>query len=223
MTRPLAIDLFCGAGGAGMGLWRAGFDVVGVDIKLQPRYPFDFVQGDALKPPVDLARAAFIWASPPCQRFSAATSKDEREKHPDLVDATRQLLARSSALTCIENVPRAPLRRDLLLDGSMFPELRVVRERWFELNFFCLRPASARWRGMTERGDYVIVVGHGTSTGRRQALKFGRRHVPLARWKAAMGIDWMTRPEITQAIPPAYSEFIGRAALAWLKAAEIAA
>lgn len=216
--RPLAIDLFCKAGGASMGLHRAGFDVIGVDIERQPRYPFDFVQGDALSPPVDLSLATFIWASPPCQAFSPATPVRARGKCVDLIEPTRQLLARFNAMTCIENVPAAPLRRDLVLDGSMFPELRVVRKRVFELNFFALQPSSAMWRGMTERGDYVIVVGHGVP-GRRYQGELRRKHTDVAGRKRAIGIDWMTRDELANAVPPVFAEFIGRSALSWMRAA----
>lgn len=210
-----ALDLFCKAGGASMGLRRAGFDVTGIDIEPQPRYPFRFIQADALAPPVDLGDFDLIWASPPCQAYSIS-SQWERIKgreYPDLMAPTRELLRRSGALTIIENVVGSPLRPDLKLDGTMFPELRVVRERWFECSFFTLQPTSRRWPGICIRGGYYSVTGHDGSSRLRKA---GGPRNSVAAWRHAMGIDWMIRDELTQAIPPAYAEFIGRAALRYL-------
>ena len=101
--RPRALDLFCGAGGASMGLSRAGFDVVGVDIEPQPEYPFDFVRADALTYPLD--GFDFIWASPKCQRYSAATRQSGNpEAHPDQVPAVRERLLAAGMPYAIENV-----------------------------------------------------------------------------------------------------------------------
>lgn len=209
MSRPRALDLFCGQGGASMGLHRAGFDVVGIDNKPQPRYPFTFIQADALRPPVNLADFDFIWASPPCQAYSVASNQMRVAGvvYPDLVEVVRELLA-NHPRTCIENVPQAPIRPDLRLHGWMFPELKVIRERWFELSWFMLQPPMNKPRSLLRRG-FVSVVGHGTQSW---ALKMGLR------WTAddarrAMGIDWMCRGGLSQAVPPAYSEFIGKAAL----------
>lgn len=215
MTAPLALDLFCGAGGASMGLHRAGFEVVGVDVRPQPRYPFTFIQADALRPPIDLSRFAFIWASPPCQAYSSASASQRiaGRVYPDLVAATRDLLHASGCRAwVIENVVGAPVRVDLELDGTMFG-LRVVRRRWFELSFPAPFRLSAYVRGAVAHGGFCTVVGHGTGSRLpRAALAW---HTS-AHKRAAMGIDWMRRGELSQAIPPAYSEFIARAAFGHL-------
>lgn len=210
-NRPLALDLFSGAGGAGMGLHRAGFDVIGVDIKPQPRYPFRFVQADAMNPPFDLADFDLIWASPPCQAYSVA-SRNQRaagKKYPDLIQPVREMLITSGAPYAIENVPGSPLNRTIKLRGTMFPGLKVIRERWFELSWFMFQPQAQEPRGLLINHGYVSVAGHGTQGW---AYKKGLRWL-TADMRLAMGIGWMTRSELSQAIPPAYSEFIGRAFL----------
>jgi len=214
--RPLALDLFCGAGGVSKGLADAGFDVVGIDIRNQPRYvhPGRFLRGDALQPPVDLRAFAFIWASPPCQAYSAANNAWGRTDHPRLIEPIRDMLSASGAAWCIENVPGAPLLNPVTLCGLSFG-LNVKRHRLFECSFFLMAPPCG-----DHEADYVIVFG---DSGRARAKQIGRTvndgpilrrvHVPLPITKAAMGIDWMTGRELCQAIPPAYAEFIGRAAL----------
>jgi DNA (cytosine-5)-methyltransferase 1 len=211
-VKPRALDLFCGAGGVSMGLHRAGFDVVGVDLHPQPRYPFPFIQADA----VALQPRGFdlVWASPPCQRFSDLGHRNGNANDwPDLIEPIRKRLIASGALYCIENVERAPLINPVMLCGTMFPGLRVLRHRIFEANFTITPPPHGKHPkvhtfdkrkshfGKTdEMRDFVQVTGGGNST--------------LAAARDAMGIDWMGKEEINEAIPPAYAEFIGRAALA---------
>lgn len=223
--RPLALDLCCGAGGASMGLFLAGFDVIGIDIRPQPRYPFTFVQADALQPPFDLSWFDFIWASPPCQAHSVATPARARERHANLIPAVRALL--HGRLHVMENVEGAPLRPDLVLDGSQFG-LPIIRRRVFEVAGFrvpfLLSPGPV---GSVRNGDLACVAGHGAASWNR--IQYGKRrplpeHIRqrLSRrnsadgWREAMGIDWMVRDELSQAIPPAYAAFIGRAVLAHL-------
>lgn len=201
-----ALDLFCGGGGVSMGLHRAGFDVVGVDIEPHPEYPFTFIQGDALAPPVRLTDFDLICASPPCQAYTMAQRIQGRD-HADLVVPVREMLVASGVPYCIENVPGSPLRRPIELCGSMFG-LRTFRHRLFEASFPLEQPwhpahelvgSQAKMGRPPKEGEFIQVVGNFSG-------------VDLAR--KAMGIDWMNRDSLAQAIPPAYSEFIGRAFLA---------
>lgn len=197
--RLVALDLFCGAGGAAMGLHRAGFDIVGVDINPQHNFPFEFIQADALE--IEIDGYDLIWASPPCQRYIRSGLVD-KSKTVDLVGPIRERLQASTSDWIIENVPGAPLRRDVVLCGSMFG-LPVRRHRWFELSF--------SWEEPPMKCDHsepaVGVYGH--PHGKRGAWP-GMLPGTLETWKEAMGIDWMTSRELTQAIPPAYSEYIAR-------------
>ncbi len=205
--RPRLLDLFCGAGGAAMGYHRAGFDVVGVDITAQKNYPFRFVQEDAIRVLdawLEMGGLAeefdAIHASPPCQDHMATPHR----KHGTgwLLPATRELLERSGLPWVIENVPSAPMRPDFKLCGCMFGLPGLRRERWFETS----------WHGFAlalhhNHDDPTIsVVGHGTPSWVRQKLG---RNPTIHEYRAAMGIDWMNRDELSQAIPPAYTELIG--------------
>jgi len=218
--RPLALDLFCKAGGAAMGLHRAGFDVVGVDIEHQPRYPFRFVQADAMDvlqyglPDFDDGSEGFdindfgiIWASPPCQKFCRLNTREDLSHYPDLIEPVRDFLQEFRGPFIIENVPEAPIRKDLMLCGCMFG-LRSYRHRHFECSFPIAQPAHPKHtmrvnrRGENRRehwarGGFMTITGDvGTYCG-----------------PEAMGIDWMSGAELSEAIPPAYSEYIGRVAL----------
>lgn len=216
------LDLFCGAGGAAMGYSRAGFDeIVGVDIKPQPRYPFQFVQGDALEY-ARLFGAGFdvIHASPPCQRYSVANNIHADDSHPDLVPETRTLLEVLGRPFVIENVPGAPLRCPIVLCGLSFG-LGVKRHRLFESNQVLISNGCIKGHP----GDWVSVFGHTVlerSPAIARTLKNGpiyrRKHLGVERGRLAMSIDWMNRGELSEAIPPAYTEFIGKQLLAALKA-----
>jgi len=193
------LDLFCGAGGAAMGYHRAGFEVVGVDHLPQPHYPFEFHQADAMTYPLDGFDA--IHASPPCQAYSVLNAFIRRD-YPELIEPVRQ---RAEGLPLvIENVVGAPLREPLLLCGQMFG-LRLFRHRLFELPFFALQPGHThgRWRA-PRRGKGNVVPQEGevwSPTGH------------MADWPnaaRAMGICWMgKRQEVAEAIPPAYTYYVG--------------
>ena len=213
MNKPRLLDLFCGAGGAAMGYHRAGFEVVGVDIAPQKNYPFEFHQADAMTFPLD--GFEFIHASPPCQAFTLANFKARRDglvEHPDLIDPVRQRLISTGKPWVIENVGGAPLMNPAMLCGTMFG-LGVFRHRCFESNVLLLVPNHSAHEGRIGDGEFFSVAG---GAGRWKSWGTVKRDVSkgtAVQWREAMGIDWMTRKELTQAIPPHYTEFIGRAIL----------
>ncbi len=216
----LALDLFCGAGGAALGLIEAGFEVVGVDTEARHArvYPGRFVCGDAINPPVDIRDFDFVWASPPCQRFAVGTKRTLRSGHPNLIPETRRLL-NEHPFTVIENVPPAPIRADLVLTGPMVGLSRIERRRHFELSYWPGLIPSLRHvpRAMWEAGEAISVTTSLCASAhfypRKRAGKRGR--VSPAEACEAMGITIpMTGRQVGEAVPPAYAEFIGRAALA---------
>jgi DNA (cytosine-5)-methyltransferase 1 len=204
------LDLFCKAGGAAMGYHRAGFDeIVGIDIEPQKRYPFEFVQCDALEYVRDhWMEFDAIHASPPCQAHSklrhCSKNKPWHKEYPDLIPQTRNMLLRTSIPWVIENVVGARMPYSITLCGTMFKGLRVYRHRLFETSFFMMEPShpkhviKANGKGIRrkeqyEAGSFLTVCGH------------------IGRYCGdAMKIDWMTGAELSQAIPPAYTEYIGR-------------
>lgn len=199
-----ALDLFCGAGGASMGLHRTGFDVTGIDINPQPRYPFTFIYADALT--VALDGYDFIWASPPCQRYtSGAARHGTSDNHPHLIPEVRERLISIRVPYVIENVAgaRGHLRDPIMLCGTMF-DLGVFRHRLFETSFLLLQPGHASHTGKVGDGKYHTVTGHAGGSSKRDGWKGGS----TADWRIAMGIDWMSGDELAESIPPAYSQFI---------------
>lgn len=211
------LDLYSCAGGAAVGYHRAGFDVVGVDIEAQPNYPFEHHVEDALTflARTDLSEFDAIHASPPCQRYTALQAVAGNADHwPDLVGPTRDALDAIGLPYVIENVQGSPLRRDLTLCGEMFG-LGVIRHRYFELGGWTItqpehikhRGRVRGWRhGVFYDGPYVAPYGDGGGKG------------SPADWQAAMGIDWTDdKHELAEAIPPAYTEFVGRGLLAHLE------
>lgn len=199
-----ALDLFCGAGGVSEGLRRAGFGVTGVDINPQPNYRGGvFVQADALAYPLE--GFDLIWASPPCQAFTAYRRRPGHVKaRENLIPAMRERLLSCGVPWVIENVPGAPLRRDLLLCGSMFG-LDVRRHRLFEAGFPIEQP-SCRHSEQLPRFPQAT-----NRRNLRSTVEVGVWRIPLLVQQQAMGISWMTREELSEAIPPAYAEHIGRA------------
>jgi hypothetical protein len=206
-VRPRLLDLFCGAGGAAVGYHRAGFEVVGVDIAPQPNYPFEFIQADALcvlgwagsEWYIDTREFAAIHASPPCQHYANVTRwKGEQLDHPDLIGPVRELLESKHLPYVIENVRTSALRADFMLCGSAF-HLPIRRHRYFETN----------WSG--------LVMSYGC---RHQDSDYSFDHggkQPESVYRDSMGCGWMTVLESREAIPPAYTEFIGTQLLAHIE------
>lgn len=214
--RPLLLDLYCKAGGASKGYVDAGFEVIGVDIEPQPHYPFEFYQADAIEfarlygPEYDV-----IHASPPCKVHTRMRAMAD-PSHADLVPATRAALVATGVPFVIENVPGCPLVDPIILCGSMFG-LGVRRHRLFESNVDLRQPACRHAEQESTSPTYPVKRYHSGKPvvtmspvigvfGRGQGL--GPGEVDL--WRRAMGIDWMTRDEMAQAIPPAYTRHIGK-------------
>lgn len=202
-ARPRLLDLFCCGGGAAMGYHRAGFDVVGVDIEPQPDYPFEFHQADALEFSLDGFDA--VHASPPCQSFTAYRRKGHGvgDGYPDLIDPMRARLIASGLPYVIENVAGAPLRNAIMLCGSSFG-LDVRRHRYFESNLTLLAlPCDHSWQ--TPR--FAPATNR---TNLRRTVEVGVWRIPLDVQQRAMGVDWLPLRKLSEAIPPAYTEHLGR-------------
>lgn len=221
---PWVLDLFCCAGGAARGYQLAGFRVLGVDNVDRPEYCGEaFHLGDAVLFATLYAALFFaVHASPPCQKHSTLTKGNRGRKravpsahtHVDLIPQTREALELSGRPYVIENVGSAPVRPDVVLCGLMFG-LKVFRHRTFELGggWTAKAPAHrphkghrvAGWRhGVNHPGDMVAVYGDGGGKG------------SLADWQGAMGIDWITdKPTLAEAIPPAFTNYLGCALIGW--------
>ena len=239
--KPRLLDLFCGAGGAAKGYVDAGFEVVGVDLIRQPNFPgqepmlkkrtpgFTFKQADALEflasPQFELWGFDAIHASPPCQLYSHGTVSMDRSNYSDLIGPTRNALVNTGLPYIIENVPRAPLLAPAIMCGSSLPsvrdhdgqELYLRRHRHFESNFpitsspcFCVL--------LKKKGYKVGGVYGGGRRNRWEAenVRHGGYCPPFEIQCKLMNIDWMTQKELNQAIPPAYTEFIGTQLLQFL-------
>lgn len=181
-----------------MGIQKAGFQVTGIDINPQPEYPFEFIQEDVLSLNADfISEFDFIWSSPPCQAYSWASKRWNKE-YPDLVHETRELLNKSGRPFVIENVNGAPIRKDLMLCGEMF-KLGVIRHRYFEINKFWVQKLKHRkHKGTVREGAYCTVAGHG-----------GDGKASLKAWQESIGVDWISdKKQLAQVVPPVYSNYI---------------
>lgn len=207
------LDLFCKAGGATRGYQRAGFYVIGVDHEPQPNYCGDeFVQADALTFPLDGFDA--VHGSPPCQMWSSYRRSNPGRTDADyvnLIPATRARFQASGLPYVIENVPGAPLENPVMFCGTGFA-LDVQRHRNFETNWPLMSPGCAHGR---HAARYTASTGRVPNS--RRTVEIGVWRIPLSVQQAAMGIDWMTREELSQAIPPAYTEHVGAYLMAELR------
>jgi len=219
------LDLFCGGGGASMGMSSAGAHVTGIDIEYQHEHPamdlfaaerFDFRQKNVFTLSLDYIREFdFVWASPPCQAYSYAAHRwrNSGKTWPDLLPGTRTMLEYAGVPFVIENVAGAPLRHDLMLCGEMFG-LKVIRHRYFEIHGFSVtQPAHIKHRGMVKDGHYVTVAGNGGDYAGHNFCKLWE--LPganqLQTWQFAMGTPWISsKKTLREAVPPAYSEYIMR-------------
>jgi len=205
------LDLFCCAGGAAKGYEEAGFDVTGVDITPQPNYPYKFIQKDALSLSFEfLTTFDAIHASPPCQSYSDLAKRNgNADAWPRLIEPVREMLEKTGLPFVIENVEGSPLKNPIVLCGTMFPGLRVIRHRLFEANFPIITPPhdkihpkvhtfdkrKSHYGKTNDMVDFVQVTGGGNCS--------------IAAAREAMGIMWMNKKELNEAIPPAYTKYIG--------------
>lgn len=215
----LALDLFCCAGGAGMGLHQAGFTVHGIDKDPQPDYPFQFMQGDALE--ADLSAYDLVWASPPCQCFTTYGNcrPNLADKYQDLIAPTREKLQAWGGMWIMENVVGSPLKNPVTLCGSMFG-LDVRRHRLFESNFPLTQPKCnhAMWEPNRFPGGRSRERGHARVLC-RGTMEIGRWNIPFAAQKEAMQMPWVNDlRKLSEAIPPAYARFLGEQARQILEA-----
>jgi DNA (cytosine-5)-methyltransferase 1 len=232
--KPRLLDLFCGAGGAAMGYHRAGFEVVGVDIELQPHYHHRFIQADALAILREedgmwgdrpfWGNFAAIHASPPCQAFTAYKRTGNVGDYPDLISQTRELLEATGLPYVIENVQGAPLIDPVLICGTHFdPPMEIQRHRLFEANWPLEPPqwpCRHKLNGQDRYPGGRSVARTGTSTGKvRATIEIGSWDIPLGKQQEAMGIDWMTLEELSEAIPPIYTKLIGAQLLQHIRVA----
>lgn len=234
--RPRILDLFCGAGGAAVGYARAGFEVVGVDIEPQPHYPFEFYQLEAIELLRDLGcmEATPEWryisdfdafhVSPPCQAFTAYRRGGNVGEYPDLIEDTRDLLRLEGKPYVIENVEGAPLENPIRVCGTGFG-MDIQRHRLFESNFPLMGVPCSHGQNAPDRFPGGRSKGRtGSSRGLvRATIEVGSWDIPLSVQQEAMGIDWMTLEELSEAIPPSYTEHVGSYLLAYLEAERKAA
>lgn len=213
------LDLCCKAGGCSMGYYQAAKDlgieieITGVDIEPQPNYPFNFIQADAVEYlKANWQNYTHLHASPPCQEYSVSTTqfRQDGKKYRDNLQELRIEMKKTGLPGVVENVMPAPIPGDIVLRGDMFG-LKVLRKRKFELiNWFAMAPTIGQKIGSVKNGDYAQVLGKGQLqvTGGKKFKVPGNNVIEV--WRNAMQIDWMTKEELAEAIPPAYTRYIGR-------------
>jgi DNA (cytosine-5)-methyltransferase 1 len=217
VSRPRLLDAFCGAGGAGVGYHRSGFDVVGVDIADQPDYPFEFHRADALTVLQIVADGSRSWefdavhASPPCQHYSSLASLHPEALYVDLYVRVRDCLRAIGRPWVMENVVGAPYQQGVVLCGSMFDETRRLRRhRNFEASFLMLGPECRHDLQHDLLGVYGNSDGAHEPGFKHKGHKRGPRQATTIEAREVMAMPWVTkRKGLTEAIPPAFTEWIG--------------
>jgi DNA (cytosine-5)-methyltransferase 1 len=214
------LDLFCCAGGAAVGYNHAGWDVIGVDINPQPRYPFFFIQMDAIAAldTMNLRSVDAIHASPPCQAHSDL-QKQSKLHYEDFIGPVRERLQAIGLPYVIENVEGAPLIDPVMLCGAMFSDLRTYRHRLFETNWPLVPPPHPKHTALTHTFDKRKRHHGAPVTDDTFFQVTGGGNATVAQKSRALGIDWMTGKELNEAIPPAYTHYIGVQLAAHLRAA----
>lgn len=229
MRKVKLLDLYCKAGGAAAGYAKAGFDVVGVDIEPQLNYPYKFIQADAIEflKTADLTEFDAIHASPPCQAhsrakyLSLARNGGKYGDHKDFIAETRELLRKIGKPYIIENVVGAPLINPISLYGTQFKNIYTQRQRNFESNINLKPPETPMQKKKTPtagngfgQDGFISICGSGGVKG------MNAKQIVLYWGFALGGIDWMSRSELAEAIPPAYTEFIGKQLIKHIKERE---
>jgi DNA (cytosine-5)-methyltransferase 1 len=207
----IVADVYCSAGGTSKGYADAGFTVIGCDINKQPNYPYEFIQMDAMEFIQKYGRDFDgICASPPCQKYSKSTKQWRKagKEYPDLIEITRKEILKINRPYVLENVPGSPLINPIFLNGYMF-DLLVHRPRYFECSFYVVQPILQKTKPVkmgrkVKDGEIIQPVGHFSG------INYAKKQ---------MQIDWMTQKELTQAIPPAYTKYIGEFLIEYLDCA----
>ncbi len=214
MQKPKLLDLFCGVGGAGEGYELAGYEVTGVDNVAQPNNPHHFILADALEYLIEFGHLYdVVHASPPCQEYSnsSAPMRKKGKTYPKLIEPIRNQLLKLGKPYVIENVMSAPIRRDLVLVGTMFG-LKLLKRRKFEVGngLFLMQPIIGKTNKTVKNGDFTQVVGKGQLAVSRGEKFIHDQGSILKNWAFASGIDWAkTYKEFANSIPPAYTQYIG--------------
>lgn len=220
MKEIILVDLCCKAGGCSMGYYQAAKElglnikIIGVDIQEQNNYPFEFIQEDAVSFLKNNHKDfTHIHASPPCQKYTQSTAQYRKKgkEYPDIYEGIKKIMYEIKKPGVIENVPASPIRPDIILKGTVFG-LKVIRKRHFELvNWFMMQPLLEPHKGKVSEGDYVSVFGHASycKSIKDKQYKYKEKTIRET-WATAMGIDWyMKDVELSEAIPPAYTKYIG--------------
>lgn len=218
MKKIKLLDLCCKAGGAARGYELAAIElgykieITGIDIEPQPNYPYKFIQADAVDYILKNShKYTHFHASPPCQPYSVSTARFRQagKVYRDILEEITEQMYKTNKPGIIENVMPSPVRPDIILRGDSFG-LKILKSRKFEcVNWFSMKPILKKKIGSVKAGDFALCIGNGQLKV-TNGIKF---KIPgnsiLEVWSYAMGINWMTIHEMAEAIPPAYTHYLG--------------